>query len=133
VIYVSMFACVLAFGALTLAVVAWRISSTHARRVDSWRATTTTHWQKLYAESAKTLRDVRDAQLEMQRSTPTKLAAEVADLSEAVSRLAATHRRFAGRFHAARQHEPVSNGETDLDPEIAAHLALQAAPRPPGG
>ncbi len=35
---------------------------------------------------------------EIEKQSPTQLAAQVAELSDAVARLAATHRRFAGRF-----------------------------------
>lgn len=77
----------------------------------------------------------------LEAQTPAKLAAEVAELSDAVARLAATQRRFAGKFHAELQHGARSNGEIkvggsggdDVDDEIAAHLALQSAPpRAPG-
>jgi len=68
--------------------------------------------------------------------TPAKLAAEVAELSDAVARLAATQRRFAGKFHAEQQHgngKPRSDEQLDIDDEITAHLALQTAPpRAPG-
>lgn len=84
---------------------------------------------RLAAHSSKISEQLR----ELEAKTPTKIAAEVAELSEAVERLAATHQRFAGRFSAALQHGHVktANGHDDVaaaDPELAAMLQLQGAP-----
>lgn len=69
--------------------------------------------------------------LELEKQSPQKLAAEVAELGEAVAKLNATHRRFAGRVDQRRAQAPQHDVDDD---ELAAMLELQAAkPSAPGG
>jgi len=136
VTFANIFASVLAFVAVISVVALWLTFTLHRRSMASWRSTTVNALQKIAASAAAELKKTQDLQRELQRSTPATLGAEVAELSAAVAKLAATQRRFAGKFHAERQHSPVSNGEfkaggsggEDVDDEIAAHLALQTAP-----
>lgn len=121
-----------AFAAPAL-IISWRLSQGLTR----WRSMTASSLRGLYQNAAAELRKTQELQHELRRSTPATLAAEVAELSAAVAKLAATQRRFAGKFHAERQHsEPKGNGQgvdPEVDDEIAAHLALQTAPpRAPG-
>lgn len=66
-------------------------------------------------------------------ASPVKLAAEVAELSEAVERLRRTHQRFAGRFdqYVKPQRGAVYDADTGAplegDEELEALLALQTA------
>jgi len=129
VIYVSIFACVLACAALILGVVAWLTSLHLTKEQASWRSTTVNALQKHALNAAAELKKTQELQRELQRSTPATLGAEVAELSAAVAKLAATQRRFAGKFHAERQHSAPNGAAADeVDDEIAAHLALQTAP-----
>jgi hypothetical protein len=73
---------------------------------------------------------ISDRLRELEGQTPAKLAAEVAALSDAVSRVADTHRRFAGKVWAELRgdhaQKAVPNGETE-DDDLRAVLALQTA------
>lgn len=139
-ISVSTFAFVLASGAVICAVVALLICTRLTRAQASLRSTIGNALRNSIAKNADFEKRASEQLRELQTKTPVSLAAEVAELSAAVAKLAATQRRFAGKFHAERQHS-VSNGELkvggsggdDVDEEIAAHLALQSAPpRAPG-
>lgn len=74
---------------------------------------------------------------ELQKQSPTVLAAKVEELSEAVERLRLTHQRFAGRIdQKLGAQRPGSGLNLDVDDdEFAGFLALQSAPpgRPNGG
>jgi len=64
----------------------------------------------------------------VEKTTPTVLAAKVDELSEAVAKLAETHRKFAGRMDRRYQLErPRPDVDTDDDTEISELLALQSA------
>jgi hypothetical protein len=67
---------------------------------------------------------------ELQKQSPTQLAAEVGALAEAVQRLRATQQRFQGRFDQyVGQHEPAvqGNGAESDDPKWLALMRAQQA------
>lgn len=80
--------------------------------------------------------ELRKRVSECERAAPTSLAGEVAGLADAVDKLRQTQRRFQGRFDqyvgqelpSARGADPSYAGVNQLDPELAAELALQNAP-----
>ncbi len=120
-IYVSIFAFALALGAVVfvalVSITLWRLR----RELDSRVATMRSN---LHALSAR---------LNAKIATPVTLEAKVAELNDAVARLARTQQRFAGRFYATTRsngvdqaHEPTDVSEAD--PEIAELLRLQSAP-----
>lgn len=137
VISVSTFAFVLACAAVICGAASLLICTRLTRAQESLRSTIANALRSCIAKNADFEKRASEQLRELQTKTPASLAAEVAELSAAVAKLAATQRRFAGKFHAERQHsEPAGNGQshnTEVDDEIAAHLALQSAPpRAPG-
>lgn len=128
VIFGSTFAFVLVLAAVGNAVLALTIWWRLTRALASHELSTSQRFNSY----ATTLRAVTTKLSALTLKAPESLAAEVADLREAVSRLRATHQRFAGRFDAQRPGkvfdgatgEPV---DTD-DDEIAAMVGLQQAP-----
>lgn len=127
-IWLSIFACVLALAAVACAVVALIISLRLTRAQASAISLLEKRLQTASARLAQQSSAVTEQLRELERRSPTKLAAEVAELSDAVARLAATHQRFAGRFHATKSREREPDEVAAADPEIAAMLSLQAAP-----
>lgn len=117
-------------------ITSWRLT----RAQESLRSTVLHNLTKRLAKLDEQADSVSKLQHELQRSTPAKIAAEVAELSEAVARLAETQRKFAGKFfQATRQGREQAradalagkqNGllDTDDDDELAAMLRLQGAP-----
>ncbi len=113
-----------------------------AKDMDSQRLNDAQAW-KNHAASIERVKQAVSARLaELDRRSPAKDAAAVADLREAVESLKATQQRFAGRFYKQIQidggggdapqfpQQPQLNG---IDPELAAEIALQtAAPVAPG-
>ena len=114
---------------------AWIISLTHARARVQWQSQMTSYYAKQQAKLAGVEREIFEKLRALEAQTPAKLAAQVAELSDAVSRVADTHRRFAGKVWAhigERKAPPVANGEIgDEDGELAAMLALQSKPATP--
>lgn len=84
---------VLALAAVVFAAVAWITSWIRARESDL----------RGFALEKSVERQLR----ELEKKSPVNLAAEVATLADAVARVAATHRRFAGRFdmYVAKQED----------------------------
>lgn len=124
----STFAFVLAFVAVASVVAVSIILLRHMLRTDSSLATMRSDFVSFSASV-----NARVAAVEKQ--SPTKLAAEVAALSEAVARHSEIHRRFAGRvWQRIGRNEPQHDGfEVDVtndtsDDEITALLRLQSAP-----
>lgn len=133
-IWIATFGFVLALVAVACAALALTISSRLTREQTSWRAQTETRFAKALATLNERASAVTSKLQELERHSPSKLSAEVAELSDAVIRLSETQRRFAGRWHAKRQHEPAPNSLLDADDEeLSAMLALQrgAATKPP--
>jgi len=129
VISVSTFAFALALGAVASAVAALIISLRHTQAQALWRSRMANEFAKLSRSIDASATAVNKKLHELESRSPTKLAAEVAELSDAVERLAATQARFAGRWHKERQIAG-SNGHDEhaaADPEVQAMLALQSA------
>ncbi len=132
-ILLNTFAFVLALLALSAAAAALLICYRHGKGMDSLKSSNA-QLLKAHAASIERSKQVISERLaELDRRSPSKLSAEVAELSEAVARLRVTHLKFAGRFDqyvGQREAQPslpgVPNGA--LDPELAAELALQSAP-----
>jgi len=124
VIYVSTFGFVLALAAVVIAGLAWHISLTSAKEADLRLSTLQNNIRALAAK----LVSAQQTLSELKRAAPSTLAAEVADLREAVNRLAATHRRFAGRFDARMGSPDGEPANGAVDPDLAAARALQNAP-----
>lgn len=127
-IYVAISASVLAL-AVSGAVGVWLIISSHrTRELERLQSRTESELRKLAVSSESANASALSALRELESKTPVKIAAEVAALSDAVSKLAETHRKFAGRVWAELQHRHgrVSNGDTgEDDAELQAMLALQ--------
>lgn len=126
--FASIFGSVLVLAAVGNAALALTIWWRLTRRMDGIsekHAQTCTGYNRLLAQLSAKLNA-------LQLKAPEALAAQVADLAEAVARLRATHQRFAGRFDATRGR--VFDGATgeplpdDDDDEIAAMVGLQTAP-----
>jgi hypothetical protein len=129
VIYVTIFASALALGACVLAALALHTSWTSVRELDSLRSTSANALRVL---SAKQLQ-LGDSVTKLKQTAPTTLAAEVAELSVAVGKLAKTQQRFAGKFYAETRGNGGDAAQQDVDDELAAELALQnARPVAPG-
>lgn len=116
-IFGSTFGFVLALCAVALGAAALTISLTTAAAL-----------KLLHATSSTTERELA----ELRKQTPVKLAAEVAELSDAVARLADTHRRFAGKIwaHVGHDHRDGNGASDATDDELSAMLALQKAAPP---
>lgn len=129
-IYVSTFGFALALVAVASAVAALTISLRLKQVLASRQTRIESAFAKLTASVQGELRKVSALQRELEASSTPRLAARVDELSEAVARLADTHRRFAGRFHAFRQHElPAAGGNGAVDDdEFTATLRLQGTP-----
>lgn len=69
---------------------------------------------------------------ELTKASPTNLAAEVAALSDAVSRLRQTQMRFQGRFDQYVGQERKGAVDDEPDDEFTAMLKLQANRRAEG-
>lgn len=125
----SLFA--LALGVVTLAALALLIWLTIANKLSSELATMRTSLREWSKRVEETQRQTHAGLQEMRAATPAKLAAEVADLADAVQRLGDTHRKFAGKvWQRIGEHETAGNGPATDDADLAALLALQgAAPR----
>lgn len=132
--FANIFASALALAAVVLAALAWIISL--RLKLESELSRTSMH-NSLKTLSAK-LVTLQDNVAKLRSTSPVGLSAEVAELSGAVARLAKTQQRFAGKFYATNDMDQRRNGidapnSGDLDPELAAELALQsAAPVAPG-
>lgn len=113
-IYANIFAFVLALVASVCAALALIICSRLTRALASQRSTNASNW-----------RIVSDKLAKLAKESPTELASAVAGLTEDVKRLAATHRRFAGRFDAYVHHSKQPNGDDVADDELRAMLELQ--------
>lgn len=85
----SIFGFVLALVVAQCAAIVWLIFETQAEK----RAGRL--WRSTYESVCKNLREKFG---ELQQQSPTELAVRVAELDDAVKRLAKTHQRFAGRF-----------------------------------
>lgn len=130
-VFTSLFA--LAFGALTTAVVALLISLRQKRAQESWQSRIAADLSKRVASINAQNASVSSKLHDLERASPVKIAAEVAALSEAVTALGDTHRRFAGRVwqRIGTQGAPDYSDSAQhgaMDPELAAELALQKAP-----
>jgi len=118
-----------ALVAVPFASLVWIIWLRLTLALESQRATTTQLQKTLHAIAA----ELRKGLSEAQRAAPATLAAEVADLAAAVSRLRTTQQRFQGRFdqyvgqERAAPSLPLHPGGVH-DPELEAELALQLAP-----
>lgn len=125
----DIFACALALAAVVLGALAWTISLRLKLETELRHATTQSNLSRLAAKQT-TLHENFSA---MKSTSAPKLAAEVAELSDAVARLAKTQQRFAGKYYAEGGPAARSNNQPDIDDELAAELALQnAAPVAPG-
>lgn len=125
----NIFACVLALGAAVFGVLAWIISLRLRLEAELGRSTTNSNLKALSARLATLTENVS----KMRSTSAPGLAVQVAELSDAVARLAKTQQRFAGKFYATNQIDQRANGieapnSGDLDPELEAELALQRAP-----
>lgn len=134
-IYAFISLCALVLVAFTLAVVALLTCMRHTRERESWQSKIVSDLQKRLASIAAQSASVSSKLHDLERGSPVKLAAEVAALSAAVTALGDTHRRFAGRVwqrigtqDRAPELPYASTGVGDLDPELAAEIALQSAP-----
>lgn len=128
-ISVSTFACVLALGAVAGAALLWITSLRREAALESRLSTTV---MSLRTVSAK-LVTLEQRVSRLNATAPAGLAAQVVELSDAVARLAKTQQRFAGKFYAeggenARGSDPSYASVSQMDPELAAELALQNAP-----
>lgn len=138
-IWLAISACVLALAAVACAVVALTISLRQRAARESWQSQTLSSLQAHSTKLDQLARDASARLRELEAHSPTKLAAKVAELDEAVLAIGDTHRRFAGRVWAriGKQHgDETPHGRAPLvdDPEFAAELALQLAPPvSPGG
>ncbi len=131
-IHESTFVFVLALFALALGGAALTISWTSARALDSWRSRIADDLLRHDQRISQQNESVSSALRELAGQTPAKLAAEVGALSEAVARVAETHRKFAGKVWSIigerrAPEAPAANGADD--PELAALLALQSSQR----
>jgi hypothetical protein len=125
VIYVSIFAFALALGACMSVALALRTSLRLMREVESLRSTSANALRALAVKHVQ----LNDSVTKLKQTAPTSLAAEVADLSVAVGKLAKNQQRFAGKFYAETRGNGATAPEAEnVDDEIAAHLALQSAP-----
>lgn len=134
----STFVFALVLVAFVFAALVWITYERHTRELESLRSTSDSFAKNCNARLALLAKQISDAR----REAPSTLAAEVADLREAVGKLRDTQRRFQGRFDAkmGRADEPTMPlypnmpldrsyaGVNQLDPELAAELALQSAP-----
>jgi hypothetical protein len=84
-------------------------------------------WRQAWPAFAERLKNV-------EKQSPTTLAAEVAELSEAVARLKATHQRFQGRFDqfVTQQLDTGDVGDAVDDPKWNALMRAQSAQKPNG-
>lgn len=133
VISASIFVSVLALVVVACAALAWTIWSRHTHTLNLRLAT----MQNNLSLCMRRLAEQQRINSELKSTVPSALAAEVADLREAVAKLRDTQRRFQGRFDARmggalpgdstgrESPSPYANG---LDPEIAAEIAFQTAP-----
>ena len=127
-IYVSIFACVLALAAAGFAAGALLISRRQVRAVAGLRSQIAAEWQRRAARFDAEAKRISDALRAVEAQTPAKLAAEVAELSEAVQRVADTHRRFAGKvWSIIGERKPAAAGNGVDDDELSAMLQLQTA------
>lgn len=129
-IWLSTFAFALAFvaagcGAAAL-IISWRLT----RALERLRSTTESALLSQSTELERQLKTISALAHEAKAASPTKLAAEVAALADAVSSQADTHRRFAGKVWARIGHDEKAADLTGGDSQLQALLALQsAAPR----
>lgn len=122
--YESTFAFVLVLVVAACVALAWIIFDLRRenRELASWRST-----------NANVLKNYAQRLAACEKEAPHSLAAEVAELSDAVRRLKLTHTRFAGRFdqYVSKREPRVIEGELadapGTDDELAATLALQNA------
>lgn len=126
----DIFACVLALAAVALAAHAWTISLRLKLEADLSRSTTSNNLTRLAAK----LESLQQSVSVMKSTSAPKLAAEVAELSDAVARLAKTQQRFAGKYYAeGKRDNSEDRNVAAIDDELAAELALQnARPVSPG-
>jgi hypothetical protein len=140
VISVSTLAFALALVALTAAAVASLTCWHLMKAVDLLKSSNETALRNHVANIERVRTAISARLAELDRRSPQKAAAEVVALREAVDSLKATQQRFAGKFYKQLQLDdsptvPSSSLHVaGLDPELAAELALQAAPPvQPGG
>lgn len=122
----STFAFVLALGAVVLVALVLTICAHLKREQVLQQSTIDNNWKSFAGFAARTNATLAD----VKRTAPTTLAAEVADLREAVERLRATHQRFQGRFDSERQRSMIDGGNGHVltgDEEADALIALQQA------
>lgn len=115
---VNTFAFVLALAAVVFAAVAWITSWIHARE----------HALRMNSFEKSAEKQLRD----LEKQSPSNLAAEVAALSDAVTRVAITQRKFAGRFDqfAAKGTEPPRKESPDeTRARLRAEHGLPTMPR----
>ena len=129
VINATIFASVLALVAVAIAAHAW-ITLWRLQLETESRLSTITNSCKTLAVQ---LRTVNERVSKLTATAPSGLAVQVAELSDAVARLAKTQQRFAGKYYAqgkqtADPQEPAQLINGVDDPELAAELALQNAP-----
>jgi len=129
-ITVNTYACALALCVAGLGVLVL-ITSTLQRRMrvlDSWRSTTDSSLRN----TVKTLAAVQER---TDKTSAVALAARVDELSEAVGKLAETHRKFAGRmdrrYQLERKDDEPADGEEVDDPTWIALRKAQQAQIPP--
>jgi len=121
----DIFACALALAAAVLAALVWSTSLRLRLETESHRATT----QSNIARCAAKLEALNTSVSSLKSTSAPKLAAEVAELSDAVARLAKTQQRFAGKYYAEKPANSGGGAQLDIvDEELAAELALQSAP-----
>src|SRR5262245_5937044 len=129
----SIFGFVLVLVVVGNAGLAWTIYATRREtRAQALRlATCAKNLVDLGSKSSNAIAKMREAQLALERQSPTTLGAQVAELSDAVERLRKTQQRFAGRFDRQMGHEREPEREYTAaqnkidDDELAAMLRLQ--------
>lgn len=129
-IWLSTSAFVLALVAVVCGVLALTISLLRTRALEHALSTTASAWSSRLQSADAQLTKTSERLRVLEGQSPAKLAAEVAELSVAVTKNAAAVQRLAGQFHAQKtRHATVANGDTgDDDPDLQALLSLQTAP-----
>lgn len=132
VIFVSVLVLLVA-GVVALA---WIISA-HKRQMQEEASLRSTSVNRLLIHvdrHAQQLTEISAKLHELEKQSPTRLAAEVVSLGDAVERLRQTQQRFQGRFDADRRHhrgdaDPGVGANPSDDDELNAMLALQGNKR----
>ena len=117
------FALVFAAGVSVAGV--WIIWLTLAARVNSWTTTQRAYFDRQHQTIAKHNAQMTERLKELEGSSPVKLAAELAELSEAVERLRLTHQRFAGRVSQRLSSQAEDDKQNETPEQTRARLRAE--------